>query len=127
MKAYDQNVLLALIENGANTLILTDAAAVDYATAVTASLGTIALTAADFTVGAGDVSGRKITFNGVIESDAQTYSFTGGSANVQHASFYASGTGVRYAITDLAVAKAVNDGDIIEITALDLLELRDAV
>lgn len=127
MKSYDQDALLDVLKDNINQVIITDAAPASHALAVSNSLATITVAPTDFTIAAGDVSGRKITFTGVPEADGETYDFGSGSANALHLSFYNSTTGRRYLITDLAAAKAVNNGDPIDIPAVDILELRESV
>lgn len=81
----------------------------------TYALGTIAVGTAEWTIGAGDVSGRKISYGGCTMA-------IGTAGNGGHMAFYNSGTLV--AVGTCAVT-AVSAGGSVIIAAFDLNEITD--
>lgn len=111
------DVALNDIKNNADIVHGCSAQPADYAGIAAVSLGSAAVDSADFTVGDGDVSGRKIT----LGSQSITWS---GSGNCNHIVVADSGESLIKAITTIPEMAVVED-ETTAIQAVDLWEIRD--
>lgn len=112
------DVALNDIKNNANILHLCSAQPANYAGIAAVSLGSVALTSSDFTVGDGDTSGRKIT---VAE---KSVSITA-TDTVNHIVVADSTNSLIKGITTCPGA-SVTSGETKIVAAFDLWEIRDA-
>jgi len=119
-KVLHQDTILELAQARIDRVFVTNTAPADYAAAVAGALAVGTLVPGDFTIGAGDVSGRKVTFNG---KSGIAVTATG---SFNHAVFADSVNSKLWVTTD-GTTNALNSGDTVNVNACDILELRTAI
>lgn len=119
-KILHQDTILLLAQARIDRVFVLDTAPASYAAAAAAALAVGVLVPGDFTIGPGDISGRKITFvgkSGISVTAAGDYN---------HAVFGDSTNSELWVTTDGATKTLAVD-DTVNLEACDILELRDAI
>lgn len=116
------NAMLAVIADNCDRVDVCSTQPTTYAQATsTYSLGNYTLTAGDgngdWTIGAGDTSGRKLTLG------AQTGNNATADGTAGHLAF-TNGTDTLYHVTTVS-SETTNNGSPLNISAVDVIELRD--
>lgn len=104
------------IKNNTNEMHICNNQPASYADLSTMSLGSVAMTSADFTLADGDISGRKLT---VAAKDI----IASADGTATHVVLANSSTSILVYVTTMT-SKTVNNGDTVSLSAWDI-ELRD--